>query len=53
MKTRTNREIAYKRPEVAISSLVVIIVVAVATDKEEYIYQDPKDRNGVEYISKG
>ena len=52
MKTRTNGEIAYKRPEVAISSLATIIAAAVAY-KEEYIYQDPKERSGVEYLSKG
>ena len=52
MKTRTNGKIAYKRPEVAISSLAEIIAAEVG-HKEEYIYQDPKERNGVEYLSKG
>ena len=52
VKKRTNREIAYIRPEVVISSLAAIIAVAVA-HKEEYIYKDPKERNGVEYLSKG
>ena len=49
---RTNRGIAYIRPEVDISSLVAIIAAPIA-HKEEYIYQDPKERNGVEYLSKG
>ena len=52
VKKRTNREIAYIRPEVVISSLVAIIAATIA-HKEEYISQDPKERNGVEYLSKG
>ena len=52
VKKRTNREIAYIRPEVVISSLAAIIAAVVA-HKQEYIYQDPKERNGVEYLSKG
>ena len=52
VKKRTNREIAYIRLEVVISSLAAIIVATVA-HKEEYIYQDPRERNGVENLSKG